>query len=61
MAKEDAKRREEHYEKQAQLGGPVLTKEKLNKILKSDRRLYYSTHELNDKLYLHFGGYVRQL
>ena len=57
MAEDDAKRREEHYEKVAALGGPELTKEKLAKILKSDKRQYYTTPSLNDKLYLHFGGY----
>lgn len=41
------------------MGGAEITKEKLKKILASDRRLYYSTKHLNDKLYLHFGGYQK--
>ncbi|CAD7967089.1 unnamed protein product [Amoebophrya sp. A25] len=59
MAEEDAKKRAKWYEDRESLGGAQLTKEKIKKILRSDRRLYYVTAELNEKLYLHFGGYSR--
>jgi len=34
-----------------------MTLERINQILDSDRRMYYRTHELNDKLYIHFQGF----
>ena len=37
--------------------GPKLTDQTLLKILDSDRRLYYRTKDLNDKLFIHYGGY----
>lgn len=40
-------------------GGSELTKAKIKQILDSDRRIYYRTEELNDKLYLHYGGYAK--
>lgn len=41
------------------LGSTELTKEKIKSILDGDRRIYYRTQELNDKLYLHYGGYSK--
>ena len=32
------------------LGSSEMTLERINQILDSDRRMYYRTHELNDKL-----------
>eukprot|EP00743_Colponemidia_sp_Colp-15_P002634 GILK01002853.1.p1 GENE.GILK01002853.1~~GILK01002853.1.p1 ORF type:complete len:338 (-),score=71.30 GILK01002853.1:86-1099(-) len=37
----------------------VLTQQALKDLLKSNRNLYYTTAELNDKLFLHYKGYVR--
>ena len=34
-----------------------ITKDFLKKLLRSDFKLYYSTPELNDHLYLHYKGY----
>lgn len=36
-----------------------MTLERIDKILDSDRRMYYRLHELNDKLYIHFQGFRR--
>ena len=33
-----------------------ITKEVLKKLLRADFKLYYSTPELNDHLYLHYKG-----
>jgi len=41
------------------LGTCELSKEKIKQILDSDRRIYYRTEELNDKLYIHYGGYSK--
>lgn len=37
--------------------GGEMTKEKIHEILNSDRRMYYRTEELNDKLYMHYKGW----
>eukprot|EP00388_Colpodella_angusta_P016460 GDKJ01040753.1.p1 GENE.GDKJ01040753.1~~GDKJ01040753.1.p1 ORF type:complete len:305 (+),score=73.02 GDKJ01040753.1:37-951(+) len=37
--------------------GPRLTPKEIKKILSSDFKLYYTTQELNDKLYIHYKGY----
>jgi dynein assembly factor 1 len=39
------------------MGSSSMTIERLHKILDSDRRMYYRSHELNDKLYIHFQGF----
>ena len=39
--------------------GKRLTEGVLKKLLESDSRTYYRTKELNDKLFLHYGGYIR--
>jgi dynein assembly factor 1 len=36
---------------------PRITEKFLRSLLKSDMRTYYSTKELNDRLYLHFKGF----
>mmetsp|Transcript_3447 Transcript_3447/g.8106 ORF Transcript_3447/g.8106 Transcript_3447/m.8106 type:complete len:559 (-) Transcript_3447:211-1887(-) len=59
IAAEDAKRRADWYAEREALGGAKLTKEKIKKLLRSDRKLYYSTPQLNEKIYLHFGGYTK--
>lgn len=38
-------------------GSSDMTKEELKKIIDSDRRMYYRTEELNDKLYIHYKGW----
>lgn len=38
---------------------PTISKEFLKKLLRSDMKLYYSTPELNDVLYLHFKGFKK--
>mmetsp|Transcript_72125 Transcript_72125/g.192381 ORF Transcript_72125/g.192381 Transcript_72125/m.192381 type:complete len:388 (+) Transcript_72125:39-1202(+) len=42
-----------------QLGTSRLTPERLKKILASDRRIYYRTPELNEKLHIVHGGYSK--
>jgi dynein assembly factor 1 len=39
------------------LGSTKMTPERIMKILDSDKRMYYRTKELNDKLYIHFQGF----
>ena len=39
--------------------GNRLTAEAIKKILDSDRRVYYRTKELNDKLFIHYGGWKK--
>jgi len=39
------------------LGSTKMTPERILKILDSDKRMYYRTKELNDKLYIHFQGF----
>lgn len=38
---------------------PRISEKFLRNLLKSDMRTYYSTKELNDRLYLHFKGFHR--
>lgn len=39
--------------------GPRLTPQEIKKILRSDFKMYYTTQELNDKLYIHYKGYSK--
>jgi len=39
------------------LGSSAMTPERIAKILDSDKRMYYRTQELNDKLYIHYQGF----
>jgi dynein assembly factor 1 len=41
------------------MGSSEMSLARLSKILESDRRLYYSSFDLNDKLYIHFQGFRR--
>jgi len=56
-AKEDIDRRAKYEAESALFGAGTLTKKKIIDILNQNRRMYYRTEELNDKLYLHFGGF----
>jgi len=38
-------------------GGTEMSQEELKKIIDGDRRMYYRTAELNDKLYIHYKGW----
>lgn len=38
-------------------GTTDMSKEELRKVIDSDRRMYYRTEELNDKLYIHYKGW----
>jgi len=40
-------------------GGTEMTKEEMRKIIDKDRRMYYRTEELNDKLYIHYKGWTQ--
>lgn len=39
------------------VGATEMCKEELRKVIDSDRRMYYRTEELNDKLYIHYKGW----
>jgi dynein assembly factor 1 len=39
------------------MGSSAMTVERINKILDTDRRMYYRSHDLNDKLYIHMQGF----
>mmetsp|Transcript_80729 Transcript_80729/g.249019 ORF Transcript_80729/g.249019 Transcript_80729/m.249019 type:complete len:554 (+) Transcript_80729:61-1722(+) len=54
------KRRKEEEEAQLGFGGTEMTKAELKKVIDSDRRVYYRSEDLNDKLYIHYKGW-RQL
>mmetsp|Transcript_67451 Transcript_67451/g.197249 ORF Transcript_67451/g.197249 Transcript_67451/m.197249 type:complete len:562 (-) Transcript_67451:52-1737(-) len=51
------KRVKEEEEAQLGFGATEMSKEALRKIVDSDRRAYYRTEELNDKLYIHYKGW----
>uniref|UniRef100_A0A6T9U9L4 Dynein assembly factor 1, axonemal homolog n=1 Tax=Alexandrium catenella TaxID=2925 RepID=A0A6T9U9L4_ALECA len=54
----EARKREE--DEQASLlgaGGTQMSKEELRKVIDSDKRIYYRTEELNDKLFIHYKGW----
>merc|ERR1712232_994973 len=38
-------------------GGTEMSKEELRKVIDSDKRMYYRTENLNDKLYIHYKGW----
>jgi len=48
---------EEEFHSNIGLGGSDMTKQELRKIIDGDRRMYYRTEELNDKLYIHYKGW----
>eukprot|EP00448_Togula_jolla_P001478 CAMPEP_0170599674 /NCGR_PEP_ID=MMETSP0224-20130122/16928_1 /TAXON_ID=285029 /ORGANISM="Togula jolla, Strain CCCM 725" /LENGTH=569 /DNA_ID=CAMNT_0010924351 /DNA_START=68 /DNA_END=1777 /DNA_ORIENTATION=+ len=64
LKREEWKEREfreqrEKHEAEIQLGfgSSQMCKQELRKIIDSDRRMYYRTEELNDKLYIHYKGW----
>lgn len=48
---------DEEFHAKLGTGGTEMSKEELRKIIDSDRRMYYRTVELNDKLYIHYKGW----
>mmetsp|Transcript_26531 Transcript_26531/g.61934 ORF Transcript_26531/g.61934 Transcript_26531/m.61934 type:complete len:562 (-) Transcript_26531:116-1801(-) len=54
FAEEKARREAEFL---AQVGTTEMTEKELRKIVDGDRRMYYRTLELNDKLYIHYKGW----
>lgn len=57
---EERRQREQHDDDvHLGMGGSEMTKEELRKVIDSDRRMYYRTEELNDKLYIHYKGWRR--
>lgn len=59
IAEDDRRAREQRQAESVLFGAAKLTKEKLRELLDSNRRMYYRTEELNDKLFLHFGGFTK--
>eukprot|EP00392_Amoebophrya_sp_AT5.2_P018186 g18663.t1 len=59
IAAEDAKRRADWYAEREALGGAKLTKEKIKKLLRSDRKLYCRDSAL--AIYLGTGRTVRSV
>jgi len=67
VLKREAEKERRYREEQAQrdeetmlgFGGTDMSKEELRKVIDSDRRMYYRTVELNDKLYIHYKGWKR--
>lgn len=57
----EARQKREQYEDEFYsnlgMGGSEMSKQELKKLIDSDRRLYYRTEELNDKLYIHYKGW----
>mmetsp|Transcript_16044 Transcript_16044/g.36800 ORF Transcript_16044/g.36800 Transcript_16044/m.36800 type:complete len:346 (+) Transcript_16044:65-1102(+) len=56
ISEEKARREAEFL---AQVGTTDMTEAELRKLVDSDRRMYYRTLELNDKLYIHYKGWRR--
>lgn len=56
---EERAKREEEFLAQLGTGGTEMSKQELRKIVDSDRRIYYRTEELNDKLYIHYKGWKK--
>eukprot|EP00746_Dinoflagellata_sp_MGD_P161242 gnl/MRDRNA2_/MRDRNA2_88311_c0_seq1.p1 gnl/MRDRNA2_/MRDRNA2_88311_c0~~gnl/MRDRNA2_/MRDRNA2_88311_c0_seq1.p1 ORF type:complete len:573 (-),score=173.51 gnl/MRDRNA2_/MRDRNA2_88311_c0_seq1:266-1984(-) len=58
--KEQKRRAEEPEKEYVNIGsGGEMTKAKIHEIIASDRRMYYRTEELNDKLYIHYKGWSK--
>jgi dynein assembly factor 1 len=55
--RDERARREEEFQNEFRLGGSEMTAKELRKIIDSDKRMYYRTEELNDKLYIHYKGW----
>jgi dynein assembly factor 1 len=54
---EERAKYEEEFFNEVGMGGSDMTPKELRKIVDSDRRMYYRTDELNDKLYIHYKGW----
>lgn len=54
---EERNRLEDEFHSKLGMGGTDMTKQELRKLIDSDRRMYYRTEELNDKLYIHYKGW----
>jgi len=55
--RDERNRLEEEFHNKLGMGGSEMSKEELKKLIDSDRRMYYRTEELNDKLYIHYKGW----
>jgi len=55
--REERDRLDEEFHSKLGMGGSEMTKQELRKIIDGDRRMYYRTEELNDKLYIHYKGW----
>jgi dynein assembly factor 1 len=55
--REEKIRAEEEFRNNLGLGGTEMTEKELRKVVDSDRRMYYRTLDLNDKLYIHYKGW----
>lgn len=55
----EAREQQQKHDEELQLGfgATDMTPAELRKIIDSDRRMYYRTEELNDKLYIHYKGW----
>lgn len=51
------KRKKHDEEVQLGFGGTEMSKQELRKLIDSDRRMYYRSEELNDKLFIHYKGW----
>jgi len=56
---EEFRQKKAKHEEEIQLGfgATDMTKEELKKIIDSDRRMYYRSEDLNDKLFIHYKGW----
>jgi len=54
---EERARAEEEFHNNLGMGGTEMSHKELRKIIDGDRRMYYRTEELNDKLYIHYKGW----
>mmetsp|Transcript_39769 Transcript_39769/g.63202 ORF Transcript_39769/g.63202 Transcript_39769/m.63202 type:complete len:568 (+) Transcript_39769:80-1783(+) len=55
--REERQKAEDEFRNNLGLGGTEMTVQELKKVVDSDRRMYYRTLELNDKLYIHYKGW----
>lgn len=56
---EEFRQQRKKHEDEVQLGfgGTEMSKEELRKVIDSDKRMYYRSEELNDKLFIHYKGW----
>jgi dynein assembly factor 1 len=55
--REERDRQDAEFHAQLGMGGSEMSKQELRKLVDADRRIYYRTEELNDKLYIHYKGW----